>query len=205
MGPKPRRLSRPAGPARFRGSPTPEPVYARDAELLKACRQGDEAAWRELLRRYRDFLYSIPRRYGLDQDDAADVFQNVSLALWKGLPELRSEKALTRWIEITARRQCERLAGKKRRLVHDEEGLADRPAEEPDTLHELAELQEQQIVRRSLEKLGGRCAELLRLLYMENPPAAYDEITRRLGLPHGSIGPTRGRCLEKLREIVKKG
>lgn len=186
-----------------REAPSPPPAYHDDAELLARCRAGNERAWRELLRRYRDLLYSIPRRYGLDADDAADVFQTVSVALWKGLPELRSEKALTRWIQITARRQTERLVMKNRRLVRPET-----PVESPDTapssLESVALAEEEHRVRRALQKLGGRCAELLKLLYLEEPPCSYEEITRRIGLPHGSIGPNRGRCLEKLKETLSK-
>lgn len=183
--------------------PRVDPPYHGDAELLKACREGDDAAWRELMRRYRDLIYSIPRRHGLDADDAADVFQTVVAALWKGLGGLRSEKALTRWIQVTTRRQSQRLAEKNRRHVADDE-LAQHP--DPDQLvtERLEATEAAQRVRRGLDRLGGRCRELLTLLYVEDPPMGYDEVGRRLGLPRGSIGPTRGRCLDKLRDLIGK-
>ena len=180
-----------------------EPPYLRDAELLKACRLGDDAAWRELMRRYRDLIYSIPRRYGLDADDTADVFQIVIAALWKGLAELRSEKALTRWIQVTTRRQSQRQAEKVRRHASVDE-LARQP--DPDLLvsERLQATELAHLVRRELDRLGSRCREILTLLYMEEPPMGYDEVARRVGLPRGSIGPTRGRCLEKLRDLMGK-
>ncbi|MDZ4804707.1 MAG: sigma-70 family RNA polymerase sigma factor [Candidatus Eisenbacteria bacterium] len=180
-----------------------EPPYLRDAELLKACRLGDDAAWRELMRRYRDLIYSIPRRYGLDADDTADVFQIVIAALWKGLAELRSEKALTRWIQVTTRRQSQRQAEKIRRHA-SVDVLARQP--DPDLLvsERLHAAESAHRVRRELDRLGSRCREILTLLYMEEPPMGYDEVARRMGLPRGSIGPTRGRCLDKLRALMGK-
>jgi RNA polymerase sigma factor (sigma-70 family) len=133
------------------------------------------------------------------------VFQSVSVSLWKGLPKLRSEKALTRWIETAARRQSERIASKSRRNVRDED-IPDGVFSEtgPSVLEKVSAAEEEHRVRRGLERLGGRCQELLKLLYLEDPSSSYEEIARRLGLPRGSIGPTRGRCLEKLREILDK-
>jgi RNA polymerase sigma factor (sigma-70 family) len=192
--------------AATRGDPagTDQPVYARDDDLIRRCLAGDETAWKTLIGRYQDLIYSIPRRYGLAADDAADVYQTVCLSLWKGLAELRSEKALTSWILTTTKRQSERLALKLRRnLVDSEPALMSLPNGEPAVLARVARAEEEHRVRRAVKRLPGRCGELLSLLYLEDPPLSYDEVVEKLGLPRGSVGPTRARCLEKLRKLLK--
>ncbi len=186
-----------------RTKPEDTPVYAGDADLVRDCLEGDAEAWQRLIRRYEDLIYSIARLHGLDADDAADVFQTVSLALWKGLSELRSEKALTRWIQVTTRRQSDRALSRKRRsLQANEESLLRLPDENPEILERVVQAEEQHHVRKCVEKLPAQCAQLITALYLEDPPWTYDEIADRLGVPRGSIGPTRSRCLDKLRKIL---
>lgn len=182
-----------------------EPVYARDAELIRSCLAGDDASWQILVRRYHDFIYSVPRRYGLDEDDSADVYQSVCIALWKGLSTLRSEKALTRWIQTTAVRMSGRLARKRRRESGAGDSSLDEVPEEGETIVDVVEqLEEAHRVRKAVERLPDGCARLLRILYLSDPPVSYDEASVRLGVPRGSLGPTRARCIEKLRLILRQ-
>lgn len=193
--------------------PLPEPLYVRDAELVQACLAGDNEAWKSLLSRYNQLIYSIPRRYRLDADDAADVYQTVCLALWNGLGKLRSEKALTNWILVTTNRQAERLARRRRRQVvtgeagsaEGDDALQRLPAARVDPLAVVEELQLKHLLKRAMDRLPERCAELLTKLYLVEEQPDYDSLSRELGIPRGSLGPTRGRCLEKLKKLYEKG
>lgn len=193
--------------------PLPEPLYVRDAELVQACLAGDNEAWKSLLSRYNQLIYSIPRRYRLDADDAADVYQTVCLALWNGLAKLRSEKALTNWIIVTTSRQSERLARRRRRQVltgessgSESDDLLHRvPAPKENPLAAVEELQLKHLLKRAMDRLPERCAELLTKLYLVEEQPDYDSLSRELGIPRGSLGPTRGRCLEKLKKLYEQG
>lgn len=193
--------------------PLPEPLYVRDADLVQACLAGDNEAWKHLLNRYNQLIYSIPRRYRLDADDAADIYQTVCLALWNGLARLRSEKALTNWILVTTNRQAERLARRRRRQAitgesnsSEADDLLERlPAPREDPLAAVEELQLKHLLQRAMDRLPERCAELLTKLYLAEEQPDYDSLSRELGIPRGSLGPTRGRCLEKLKKLYEKG
>ncbi len=188
--------------SRPRSIPTPE----EEEELLRLCRAGHPAAWKKLLARYHALLYAIPRRFGLDQDDSAEVYQNVCLALYRGLPRLKSAGALTRWVMTTAHRQARDLARKRRREQPDPEGiLAGRLVDDAPALDAwLIEGERRAALRLGLESLDERCRKLLYWLYLEDPTPSYREIALRLAIPEGTIGPTRARCLAKLRRSMKK-
>lgn len=190
--------------------PLQEPVYLHDAELVKSCMAGDNDAWATLLRRYHQLIYSIPRRYGLDADDAADVYQGVCLALWNGLARLRSEKALTNWIVTTTSRQADRLS-RRRKLQkpaggeEDEDRMARLPAPAVDPLGDIEDIQKKHGLRRAMARLPEKCSELLTRLYLAEKSTDYDSVAADIGIPRGSIGPTRSRCLDKLRKLLEKG
>jgi len=186
---------------RSRSIPTP----AEEEELLRRCRAGDPAAWKKLVARYHAVLYAIPRRFGLDPEDAAEVYQNVCLALFRGLPRLRSARGLTRWVLTTAHRQARDIARKRRREMPDHGGLTDRLVDDAPALDEwLVEGERRTALRQGMESLDERCRKLLYWLYLEDPTPSYREISRRLDIPEGTIGPTRARCLLKLRRTIKK-
>lgn len=203
----------PAQAAATEPIPLPEPIYSRDAELVQACLAGDNEAWKTLLSRYNQLIYSIPRKYRLDADDAADVYQTVSLALWNGLAKLRSEKALTNWIVVTTSRQAEKVARRRRRQVAQGEAGSEEsekalqklaaPAEDP--LAGVAEVRLKHELQRAMDRLPQRCVDLLTRLYLVEEQPDYDTLSAELGIPRGSLGPTRGRCLEKLKKLYEKG
>lgn len=187
--------------------PLPEPVYLHDAELVRSCLAGDNEAWTTLLRRYHQLIYSIPRRYGLDADDAADVYQAVCLALWNGLARLRSEKALTNWILVTTSRQSDRLSKRRKRQrsdADDDDAMVRLPAPETPPLADLEELEEKQRLKQAMARLPQKCSELLTRLYLIEKTTDYDSVAADLGIPRGSIGPTRSRCLDKLKKLLGK-
>ncbi len=167
-------------------------------ELVAAARDGDAQAWNALVDRYAGLVLSICRRHRLSDGDAADVSQTVWLRLVENLGSLRDPQALPGWLATTARRECLGVlrAGRHRSWapLNDELDAVDDPAVD-DALLE-AELHD--ALRRAFLELPERCRRLLGLL-VQDPPPSYEEIGARLGMPIGGIGPTRARCLDKLR------
>lgn len=179
--------------------------------LLARCRKGDSRAWRELVDRFQSFVYSIPRRMGLSEEDAADVFQTTFIALHRSLDRLETAEALPKWLAVTAAREAARTRRLGTRIPVAARSDDDRPldeviaAEERTAEEESIAACEADLVRRAVQSMSGRCADLLGALYLEEE-RAYQEIADRLGMPIGAIGPTRARCLEKLRQmLVKEG
>lgn len=202
---------------------TPDPVNPKaarvpyedlsDADLFEACREGHQAAWSTLVRRYQRLVFTIPRRAGLSQDQAADVLQGCFEKLYRQLDGIRDGGRIRAWLVTTARRETLDLLDDARRVVDlaatdpDDDGgdPLDR-LPDPDPLPEalLGQLQEQDRVRRALERLDPRSRQLLEMLYLEEEPVPYAEIAARLGIAEGSIGPTRARCLAKLRAVLEE-
>jgi RNA polymerase sigma factor (sigma-70 family) len=178
-----------------------------DGDLVQRCLAGDRPAWAALLARYGDLVYGLLYRAGLDADARADAFQEVSVLLWKNLKRVQRADRLVPWIATTTRRVAWRQ--KKRGKARDARQRAvargeASPAASPE--ESAAALEEEQAVREALGSLEERCRRLLRALYFEAEGEGYDEVARRLGVPRGSIGPTRRRCLERLRaELAARG
>lgn len=170
-----------------------------DPEVVSRCLEGDEEAWRCIVHRYKSLVYSIPSRYRLQPADAADVFQEVWLALYRELPRLREAGALRFWLATATVRRCLRL---KTRGVREEE-LSDTVAGksvEQDVLDALRD----QTVRDAIGELPARCQTLVRLMFFEHPPLTYRDIAARLNVAEGSIGFIRGRCLKKLLDSLRE-
>ncbi len=183
-----------------------------DAELLKHCNDGQQAAWNVLVRRYQRLIYTIPRRAGLGEDQASDVFQSTFTRLFESRNRIRDPSRLRAWLVTTARRETlSLLAVAQRRvlLVPDrEDGAAIDPLEliaDPSPLPDevLADLQTQDLVRRAVDKLDAKSRALVELMFLHPDPMPYGEIAAHLGIAEGSIGPTRARVLGKLRAILQ--
>lgn len=190
--------------------PRPRPSGARvtsDADLIRRCLVGDRVAWAELLSRYGDLVYGVLARESLDAAAAADAFQEVSVLLWKGLAKLRDVERLAPWLVVTSRRVAWRMRKRTKARRAREQASSRREAEGsvgPDT--ELSRIEEEQVVREALGALGERCRRLLTALYFEATNGSYDDVSARIGIPRGSIGPTRQRCLDSLRaELFARG
>ena len=173
------------------------------ADLVAAAAAGDGDAWNALVDRYTPLLIAVIARTGLSGAPLEDVAQTVWLRLIEHLGDLREPRALPMWIITTARREALRLAMSDRRTAPEDPqgpGLASLPADtpEPDTGLLLSERQEALLA--GLATLSPRQRELLTLL-IEDPPVPYVEISRRTGIPIGSIGPTRSRALDRLRQV----
>lgn len=196
-------------------TPTPRRLLEdlTDAELIAQCRAGRQAAWSTLVRRFQRLVYTVPRRAGLSEAQAADVFQVSFSRLFEHLDRIDDASRVRAWLVTTAKRETLRLIGESRRIVDlapvagndgepgdPLERIAD-PAPLPEAL--LGELQEQDRVRCALERLEPRHRQLLELLFLQEEPPPYAEIAARLGIAEGSIGPTRARALEKLRTLLR--
>jgi RNA polymerase sigma factor (sigma-70 family) len=182
-----------------------------DQQLISACRRGDQTAWELLVKRYQRLIYAIPRRAGLDLDQAADVFQEVFTTLFQKLDELEQPERLQAWLVTTARRKTWRVIVKakdsQRRSANDEDDgdeLAALPDKAPLPDEVMLRLEEQHGVREAVAQLDERCRKLISLLFYSDAPPAYAEIAQSLGTSEGSIGPTRARCLEKLLRLLDK-
>ena len=182
-----------------------------DKQLLLACRRGDEAAWEALVNRYQRLIYAIPRRAGLNEDSASEVFQEVFTTLFERLDEIEQPERLHAWLVTTAKRKTWRLMSREKRArgaVDDEEGGEARIDELPDDAplpdEVLLGLEEQHRVRAAVAGLDERCRKLLTLLFYQSEPPPYAEIAAMMGVTEGSIGPTRARCLQSLKRILQR-
>ena len=176
------------------------------SRLLEACKRGDQQAWTRLVEQYSNLVYSVPSRMKLNADDCADVFQATFLALSNNLERIEHAVALPKWLAVTASREALRLRRTNARfgsdLSFDELDLDNLVAKEDQAADEsAAQALDVEAIRSGLTKLPGRCRELLEFLFREEEPS-YQEISDNLGIPVGAIGPTRSRCLQKLRRIL---
>jgi len=179
-----------------------------DARLVDRCLAGDGTAWEALVRRHERLVYAVSRRYRLSDSDSQDVFQEVFAALVKGLPRLRDGRALCGWLARTNERIARTLALRTRRegaLTVNTPGAAETiPSERPGGEATLEMLEEQALIRLALAALPEGCRRLLIALYYEDPRPSYAHLARRWGIPMGSLGPTRARCIERLRRYVRE-
>lgn len=180
-----------------------------DLQLILACRRGDQLAWETLIRRYQRLIYAIPLRAGLDEDQAAEIFQDVFTTLFQKLNDIEQPEKLRAWLVTTARRKT-LLAISKAHLPQQSQLNTDEPSSEISSVRDesplpdeqLLILEEQHRVRMALSSLDERCRTLLELLFYSPDPPSYAEIAAALGVPEGSIGPTRARCLAKLMRVL---
>ena len=176
-----------------------------DETLVLACRSGDAAAWETLIARYQRLVFSIPRRAGLDTDLSGEVFQQVFTILLERLDQIERPMYIGAWLATTARREARRVRWRERNsslaLSADEhnDDILD-TALLPDEV--LLRLEEQHKIRTAVAALDDRCRTLLTLLFYQPEPPAYADIAVTIGATEGSVGPTRARCLQKLRRLL---
>ena len=169
--------------------------------LVTRARNDDEQAWHALVDRYAPLIWSICRRYRLGDADAKDVSQAVWLQLAGQLGRIRDQAALPGWLATTTRRECIRILHAAREpqatsYMLDVETIPDQQTGMAE--QELLVAERHAALREAFTRLPSRCQQLIALL-IEDPPLPYAQISAKLGIPVGSIGPSRRRCLEKLR------
>jgi len=182
-----------------------------DHALVQACLAGDSKAWEALILRYQRLIYSIPIRSGFSPADAADIFQSVCLKLFEKLATLRNQQKISSWLMTTTSRECWRVVERRRRetrpSIYDqdyEQDIVNRLASEgPFADQRRISFERQQIVRGAIDGLSDRCRQLIRLLFYSKEEPSYADIARQIKVPLNSIGPTRARCLQKLKRILE--
>lgn len=173
---------------------------AGDIAVVQGCLDGHESAWSELVTRNGRLVYSIPLRYRLDAQTCEDIFQDVFATLIKQLPKIRNQQALPKWLITTTHRMCRVWIKKASRRKGEYAEAIESDNAPPD---QVIRWERQHLVRQALGQLGGRCEQLLATLYQNPTDVRYTDVSEKLDMPVGSIGPTRARCLEKLLLILK--
>lgn len=167
-------------------------------DLVARARDGDKEAWDDIVERYAPLVWATCRRYGLVWADADDVGAAVWLRLVERLDTIREPAALPGWIATTTRHECLRVIRTKDRELPVDDN--DRLVGEADPAADSWLLKQERLIalRTAFSELSERCRQLLTLLFAE-PATPYDEISDTLDMKVGAIGPTRQRCLAKLR------
>lgn len=174
------------------------------AELVRRAADGDMMAWDRLVAQYERLIWSITVEFKLAESDAADVAQTTWLRLLEHIDRIQYPDRVGSWLAATARNECLRsLAARKRVVLSDNDiELGSAPTHGPEIDERLLAHERDQTVRDAMSRLPRRWQRLLEML-MADPPASYADISDELELPIGSIGPTRGRCLARLRVLLQ--
>src|SRR5438067_2494501 len=174
------------------------------AELVRGAADGDRMAWERLVDQFARLIWSITAEFKLVESDAADVAQTTWLRLLEHIDRIQYPDRVGSWLAATARNECLRsLSARKRVVLSDDDiELGSAAAHGPEIDERLLADERAQTVREALSRLPRRWQRLLEML-MADPPASYADISDELGLPVGSIGPTRGRCLARLRVLLQ--
>jgi RNA polymerase sigma factor (sigma-70 family) len=174
----------------------------RIAGLVDAARQGSENALGQIVTELSPLLWQVARAAGLSSGDAEDVLQTVWLRLVAHLDDIHTSAALTGWLVTTTRREAWRVSAAARRQVPaDTELLSALPDRGPGSEEQVISDDQRRILWAAIGQLSPRCQELLRIIAFV-PRPDYSVVAAELGMPAGSIGPTRGRCLAKLRALL---
>ena len=179
-----------------------------DAELVAACRRGNDAAWNELVGRFQRLIITIPRRAGLSEEQSADVFQEVFLTLFEKLDEIDQPEKIRSWLVTTAKfKTWGAVRGTKNLYspASDEEmeaEMANLPDAAPLADERLIELEQQHQIRAALNELEEKCRAILSMIYLNDTAASYAEVARQIGVGETSVSPLRARCLKKLAKIL---
>lgn len=179
-----------------------------DKQLISDCRRGNSDAWNAVIERYQRLIYAIPRRAGLNDEQSADVFQEVFLTLFEKLDDIQEPEKIRAWIVTTTKyKTWAVIRGTKgiyspvssEEMEYEMSQLRDGSALADDA---LIELEEQHLIRTALNKLGDVCRQLLSMIFLRDPPASYAEAAKDLGVGQTNISPMRARCLKKLAELL---
>jgi RNA polymerase sigma factor (sigma-70 family) len=184
--------------------PQQNPASPDIAGLVRGAAAGDRRAWERLVDQYARLIRSIAAEFKLSESDAADIAQTTWLRLLEHIGRIEYPDRVGSWLAATARNECLRSLAARKRLVlaRDEEVLQGVVAIGPEVDERILAHERDQVVRDALSRLPQRWQRLLELL-MADPPRSYADISDELGLPVGSIGPTRGRCLAQLRVLLQ--
>jgi RNA polymerase sigma factor (sigma-70 family) len=173
------------------------------AELLTAAERGSQEAWNALVDRYGRLVWSVVRGFRFDAATAADVSQTVWLRLVEHCGRIRDPERLASWLATTARNESIRASRRLSRAVPTEFSLEVADDGAPSLDERLLDDEQLREVLAAFEQVSEKCRDLLRLLTAD-PPLEYDDVSIMLEMPIGSIGPTRARCLDRMRRLLEK-
>lgn len=174
-----------------------------DADLWEEILADSAAAWKRLVRRYQSLVYAVCSRAGLSAPDVADCFQQTWVALYEHRRKLRDPSRISTWLVTTAKREALRLRRQaERKSVEDD--LAEPADTNPLPDEELVTLEHQALLEIALNELDPRCRELIELFFFAPEEQTYEQIASRLNLASNSLGASRRRCLNRLKEILIK-
>lgn len=185
-------------------------LAGEDAALLTRCRAGDQSAWDDLVDRYQRLIYAVPRRAGLTEEEAADVFQEVFVTLLDKIDDIREPDKIRSWMVTTAKfKTWAVIRGTKDHYspATEEEMDAEMAAivdASPLADQMLIEVEEQHMIRSALKLIEERCQQILSMIYLCDPAASYAEVAAAIGVGETSISPLRTRCLKKLEKVLAK-
>ncbi|MFT3743501.1 MAG: sigma-70 family RNA polymerase sigma factor [Pyrinomonadaceae bacterium] len=186
----------------------PNALASADASLVARCRKNDESAWDELVDRYQRLIFAIPRRAGLNDEQAADVLQDVFLTLFEKIGEIEQPERIRSWIVTTTKfKTWAVVRGSKgfyspeteEEMEAEMTGIRDNAPLADDV---LIELEEQHLIRTALATIEERCRTILSMIYLRDPAASYVEVASAIGVGETSISPLRSRCLKKLAKAL---
>jgi RNA polymerase sigma factor (sigma-70 family) len=175
-------------------------IVQSDYDLIRACRAGDAHAWQRLLDKYERLVFSISLNHGLTSDDAADVTQITFTILLQNLGTLPDHVRLAPWLATVARRHTWRLVARNRReAVNPTEDVASNETLSG-VIDDSRRWELTEWIHYGLSTLDERCRKLLLALYFDAEQPSYAQVAEHLNMPVGSIGPTRARCLEQMKQ-----
>ena len=183
------------------------------SQLVERCLAGNQEAWHQLIAKYAGLVHSVPVRHGLTPIEVDDVGQDVFLALAQNLHQIEDPERLPAWLITTAQRLSWRALHKqKREQTVEAKDLSELPLGSTESQLQrtptstiadlLTNWERQETIQLGFEKLDERCRELLTLIFLDPEEPSYAEISGRMQMAKGSIGPTRNRCLARLRSIL---
>jgi RNA polymerase sigma factor (sigma-70 family) len=176
-----------------------------DAALVVAAAAGDTRAWAQLVERYDSLVWAVARSFRFTATDAADVVQTTWLRLVEHLDRIEQGDRVSAWLVTTARRECLTLVRRQSRQAPPALASVDLVEDDgPPPDHALLAGERERAVWVAFARLSERCQRLLRLL-VADPAPTYEDVGLVMDMPVGSIGPTRGRCLERLRSVMADG
>ena len=177
-----------------------------DEKLVRECIAGNQEAWSSLIDKYKNLIFSIPLKYGLSREDAADIFQEVCITLVSQLSNVKDPRALPKWLIQVTSHQCFHWKHRLSRANTVEPETEDGPEfQVPPEMIELVQRAEQeQLMREAIGHMSGSCQKLVKLLFFEDPPRPYREVAAELRVAVGSIGLLRQRCIHQLRKSLSE-
>ncbi len=174
-----------------------------DIEIWSEVLAGRSTAWNELIDKYQSLVYAVATRAGLSMADAADCFQQTFVLLYQHRQRISDPSRLSAWLVTTAKRESIRLGRQSSSVKEPEPGSE--PADNSPLQDELLEQTERQaLLEIALKQLDDRCQALLKALFFAPEELSYEQIAKSVGIAFNSLGPIRGRCLQRLRKLLEE-